>query len=117
VKTRLILKPGQRGTKRLKDQYGDALLCVRFRYDAKKRQRLKTVELVVERTEWSPPAPRYAEEALVPLCITFDDVDSRAQAKAAGARWDPDQKLWFVKYGRIAGTMLEKHIYVDASED
>jgi hypothetical protein len=24
-------------------------------------------------------------------------------------------KLWFVKYGKIAGTPLEKHIYVDAS--
>jgi hypothetical protein len=45
VKTRLILKPGQRGTKRLAEQYGDALLYVRFRYDAESRQRLKTVEL------------------------------------------------------------------------
>jgi hypothetical protein len=33
VKTRLILKPGQPGTKSLAKKYGDALLCVRFRYD------------------------------------------------------------------------------------
>jgi hypothetical protein len=32
-KTRLIL-PGQRGTKRLTDKYGDELVCVRFRYDS-----------------------------------------------------------------------------------
>jgi hypothetical protein len=37
----------------------------------------------------------------------------RQQAKAAGGRWDPRKRLWFVKYGRIAGTQLEKHIQVD----
>ena len=33
------------------EKYGDALVCVRFRYDAKLRQRLKTVELIVESTD------------------------------------------------------------------
>jgi hypothetical protein len=33
MKTRVKLKPGQRGTKKLLDQYGDALVCVRYRYD------------------------------------------------------------------------------------
>jgi hypothetical protein len=27
------LKPGQKGTQRLQKKYGDALLCVRYRYD------------------------------------------------------------------------------------
>jgi hypothetical protein len=30
----LRLKPGQKGTKRLLAQYGDRLICVRYRYDA-----------------------------------------------------------------------------------
>ena len=55
MKTRLILKPGRPGTKSLVKKYGDALLCVRFRYDAESRQRLKTVELIVERAKWTPP--------------------------------------------------------------
>jgi hypothetical protein len=55
MKTRLILKHGQPDTKSLEKKYGDALLCVHFRYDEKLRQRLKTVELVVERTDWTPP--------------------------------------------------------------
>jgi hypothetical protein len=38
---------------------------------------------------------------------------SRLQAKAAGGRWDPKKKLWFVRYGKIAATPLEKHIQVD----
>ena len=114
MKTRLILKPGQRGTKSLAAKYGDALICVRFKYDAALRQRIKTVELIVERTEWTPPEPRYAADSLVPLRIKVDDIQARAQAKAAGGRWNPEKQLWFVKYGKIAGTPLEKHIQVDA---
>lgn len=116
MKTRLILKPGQRGTKGLVKKYGDTLLCIRFRYDAKARQRLKTVALVVERKEWSPPSPRYTMDELVPLRIAVHDMSARKQAKAAGGRWNPEKQLWFAKYGNIAGTALEKHIYVDVSE-
>jgi hypothetical protein len=41
---------------------------------------------------------------------------SRSLAKAAGGKWDPRKRPWSVRYGKIAGTGLEKHIYVDASE-
>ena len=39
----------------------------------------------------------------------------RTQVKAAGGRWNPEKKLWVVKYGNIAGTPLENYIYVDES--
>ena len=68
MKTRLILKPGQRGTKNLVKKYGDALLCVRFRYDAERQQRMKTVELIVERTDWVPPPPRIREPPHSCIC-------------------------------------------------
>lgn len=113
MKTRLILKPGQRGTKNLVKKYGDALLCVRFRYDAERQQRMKTVELIVERTDWVPPPPRYAAASLVHLQIEATDMPMRLKAKQAGGRWDPEKRLWFVQYGKIVGTQLEKHIYVD----
>lgn len=51
MKTRLVLKPGQKGTKRLLEKHGDALLRVPFRYDAESRQRLKTIDLIVDRVE------------------------------------------------------------------
>ena len=41
---RLHLKPGQKGTKQLLAQYGDRLICVRYRYDAQRKKRFKTVE-------------------------------------------------------------------------
>ncbi|MGH9938950.1 MAG: hypothetical protein ACREAM_22150 [Blastocatellia bacterium] len=40
--------PGQKGAKRLLDQYGAKLLCVRYRYDSEKRKRFKTIELIIE---------------------------------------------------------------------
>jgi len=46
--------------------------------------------------------------------IGFADTTSRKIAKAAKGRWDPDQKLWLIKYGRIKGTDLEKRIILDA---
>lgn len=87
---------GQPGTKRLVEKYGDSLVCVRFKYDEKSRQRLKTVELIIERSAWSPPL-RYADDSLVPLRIEAFDMPLRLQAKAAGGRWNPEKKLWFVK--------------------
>jgi len=117
MKTRLILKPGQKGAKRLTDKYGDALVCVRFRYDAESRQRLKTVELIVEKTDWTPPPPRYTADSLVALRIEGYELELRAQAKVAGGRWNPDKQLWFVQYSKIASTQLKKHIQVDEKDN
>jgi hypothetical protein len=54
MKTRLTLKPGQPGTKREVRKYGGLLLAVRFRYDADRRLRFKTVELIEEQKPWVP---------------------------------------------------------------
>jgi len=40
MKTHTSLKPGQKGTKRLMEQYGKALLCVRYRLDTTRGIRL-----------------------------------------------------------------------------
>jgi hypothetical protein len=37
-------------------------------------------------------------------------------AKAMGGKWNPDVKLWYIQYGNIKGTELEKHIILDATE-
>ncbi len=112
--TRLKLKPGQKGTKKLVAEHGDALVCVRYRYDEANRMRVKTIELIVEKTPWTPPARQFADSDLVPVRIGYADSASREKAKTAKGRWDPEQKLWFIRYGRIKGTTLEKHIILDA---
>lgn len=57
MKTRVKLNPGQKGTKRLQEQYGEALVCVRYRYDAARKKQFKTVELIVSERNWTPPPP------------------------------------------------------------
>ncbi len=116
MKTRLTLKPGQKGTKRLTKKYGDALVCVRLRYDEKAGKRFKTVELIEEEADWTPPPPRFAPEALVPLRVAASNMTLRAKVKAVGGRWVPEEQLWYVRYGAIAGGSLEKHIHLDASK-
>lgn len=52
TKTRLTLRPGQKGTKKLVQEYGDKLVAVRYLYDCDKGRRIKTIELVVEDIPW-----------------------------------------------------------------
>ena len=112
--TRLKLKPGQKGTKRLVDQYGDDLVSVRYRYDEESHTRLKTVEIIVERKQWTPPPPLFATDDVVPVRIAFSETANKQLARAADGRWDPEVRLWFIQYGKIKGTPLEKHIVLDA---
>jgi hypothetical protein len=111
---RLKLKPGQKGTKKLLAEHGDALVCVRYRYDEASHTRIKTVELIVEKTSWQPPARKFTDSDIVPVRIGFGEKDLITRAKAVNGRWDPEVKLWFIRYEKIKGTVLEKHIVLDA---
>lgn len=97
-------------------KYGDALVCVRLRYDEKTRKRFKTVELIEEEADWTPPPPQFPSDALVPLRIAASNMALRAKVKEAGGKWVPEEQLWFVKYGSIAGSQLENHIHIDRSK-
>lgn len=112
--TKLKLKPGQKGTKALVKEYGDALICVRYRYDAATRTRLKTVELIVERKVLPEPRRAKADEAPVPVRIAYREAALRKMARALGGEWDPEVRLWYIPHPNIKGTELEKHIVLDA---
>ena len=81
MRTRLHLKPGQKGTKQLLAQYGDRLICVRYRYDPERTKRLKTVELVVGERDWAPRRPPYTDDQIVGVRIAFAEAAVRHQAK------------------------------------
>lgn len=113
MKTRARLKPGQNGTKKYVEQYGDALVCVRYRYDAATRKQCKTIEIIVSESDWTPPPAKYSDSTLVPLKIGIKETEAQEQVRAVGGRWDKGKKLWFVPYGCIAGTKLEMFIAVE----
>jgi len=107
LKTYKHLKPGQSGTKRLAEKYGDALICVRYRYDETRGIKMKTIEIVIE----EKPAPfRFTDGDIAPVKVAFEETDLRDKLRAMRGRWDPVEKLWFVPYRLIRGTELEKRI-------
>jgi hypothetical protein len=110
ARVRLHLKPGQNGTKQLLAQYGDRLICVRYRYDARRRKRLKTVELLVAECDWKPSRSQFAHDALVELRVAFAEVAVRERVKQAGGRWHPRRRVWQLRYDRAVAFGLQSRI-------
>lgn len=109
MRTRLTLTPGQNGTRRLVAEYGERLVCVRYRYDEKTQKRFKTVELVIEESEWIPPG------GIFMIRVHYDELDLRARVKAAGGVWEPALKLWKVDRDTVRRLSLRSRI-VDPEE-
>jgi hypothetical protein len=109
MKAHCHLKPGQKGTKRLVDQYGESLLCVRYRYDEQRGVRIKTVELVVEEKSWHPPF-RFKDDDIVPIAVGCNETDLRERLRKARAKWDPQEKIWLAQYRFIRNTVLDSRI-------
>jgi len=53
--------------------------------------------------------------SLVAIRIEGYETELMAKIKSAGGRWSPEKKLRYVRYGKISGTVLEKHIHIDDS--
>ena len=109
-RVRLHLKPGQKGTKQLVAEYGDRLICVRYRYDPERKKRLKTVELVVAERDWAPRPPRLRPDSVVSLHVPYADVTTRSRVKQAGATWNPDRKVWQLRYDQVVALGVIGHI-------
>lgn len=88
------LHPGQAGTKRLHKRYGEALVCVRYRHDPLKLYRFTTIELLVDA---APLRPRLFDIASFGLHLERGEADLRRAVRAAGGRWDPQDRLWWLQ--------------------
>ena len=108
---RRILKPGQKGTVGLVNQYGDQLICVRYRYDPIRKRRLKTVEFIVEEKYWKPDIYKN----LVPNCrvgirIGYSETEIRQNVKDAGGKWNAVHKVWELPLDTVFEMDLEDRI-------
>lgn len=104
-----VLKPGENGTKQLLKQYGDQLVCVRYRYDRARQKRLKTVELIVDEKEWTPGVNIPAEKT-VSVRISYGETELRERIKREGAYWDADRKLWRLAYRKVLELGLDRRV-------
>ena len=106
----LKLKPGQRGTKKLLAQYGDRLICVRYRYDEEKKKRFKTIELIVEEIDWEPRPRLIRKDTIVGILVGFEEMESQSKAKSTGGRWNRKRRVWEMRYDRMQELGLEERI-------
>ena len=93
------LAVSSRGALTLARQFGETLVCVRHRVDAKGEFRYTTVELLVEK---APIRPR--NEVVVGIRIGPYEHSLQTIVKAAGATWDYKTKLWNMPR-RLAGIL------------
>jgi hypothetical protein len=119
METRLTLRPGQDGAKKLLQRFGKRLIAVRYLYDAAANRRYKTVKLIVEARPWSPRTRRMRRtpDDIVSVRIGYHEAGLRERAKALGGVWRPAQKLWELTWDaarklqivdRVAGTRVAK---------
>lgn len=114
METRLTLRPGQNGTRKLTERFGKRLVRVRYRYDETLRKRYTTVELIVAESDWTPRAraPRATRppEDMVYVRVAYDEEGLRAKLKAIGALWRPRLKLWELPWGVARGLQIEDRV-------
>lgn len=103
METRLSLRPGMPGTKKLVARYGERLLRVRYLYDEARGRRLKTIELVIEEAPSRGRArkPRRNDHDLVGVRIEWHETALRIAVKNAGAIWRPRQRLWEMSWHAV----------------
>ncbi len=110
MRTKLKLNPGQRGTKKLHREYGEQLVCVRYRYDDQRKQRYKTIELIVDTVPWEPKGNGPTPDQVVYLNVDTHDEPLRRRVSQAGGRWNLDRKLWALPYQRVKELGLEGYL-------
>ena len=84
------LQPGEMGTKRFLNKYGDHLVCVRYRIDKQLQKRYTTVELIVD----EKPFIRQKPAVIVMVKIDYHETELRQQVRTLGAKWNPEEKYW-----------------------
>jgi len=115
------MQPGQPGTKRYIRQYGESLICVRYRRDTANASRLTTVELIVDegfyQRETNPiikamyPNPNRN----VYVRVGYEESVLRMQIKTAGGRWVAEKKLCQIRYRDVQKLGLMDRIVDDGT--
>lgn len=109
MEVKATLAPGQNGTKLLLKEYGDQLVCVRYRYDKARQKRLKTVELIIDERDWIPGVT-IPTDKLVGVKIGFGETELRERVKKSGGYWNPEKKSWMLSFHKVLQMGLERRM-------
>lgn len=119
MQIRLTLTPGKRGTQKYVTEYGERLVCVRYRYDASKGKRYKTVELIVDEVDWQPAVASTEpdEQTVVQVKVAWGERQVSRQVKQAGGVWNIRQRVWEIAYGKAKALGLAERIVIPEGRD
>jgi hypothetical protein len=105
-----ILKPGQPGTKKWLEKFGEDLLCVRYRDDKVNHRKLTTVEIIVEQRAWKINPQRIPRNKLMTIQVGYDEKNIQRLVRSAGGKWNRTGQVWQLSYGEILDLGLEQRI-------
>lgn len=101
--------PGKPGAKKWMERYGDRFVCLRYCIDPENKKRVKTVEIIVDESEWKP-TERIPANKIAHLRIEYGEIDVAMLVKNAGGRWNRAGRYWELAYGEARALGLENRI-------
>jgi hypothetical protein len=110
MKIKRKLAPGEAGTKRWIEKFGNNLLCVRYRYDEDSKKKITTVEIAVAETAWIKNPRRIPANKIMHLRINYGEIKLANLVKAAGGKWNKQKKVWELSYSNVVALGLEKRV-------
>ena len=117
MEARTTRRPGQKGTKKLLERFGDRLIFVRYRYDPQRQRRYTTVEIIVDERDWAPRSidgpsamATLHRDSQVAVRIDVGEARLRARVKEAGGKWSPARRVWMLPLCRARALGLQGRI-------
>jgi len=121
MKVQKTILPGNAGSKRFYDEYGDKLVCVRYRNDEQRKRKLTTIELIVEERSHLPvivnQENKFAMNELVGIKIDFKEIQLRQLVKQHGGVWNKVAKYWELSYGQARELKLLDRVINSSLDD
>lgn len=108
-----VLKPGDRGTKRILNTYGKKLICVRYRYLKKNKKRSTTAEIIIDEKPWfycPTEKKQIVKPARILIRVAYEEIELRARMKNLGGHWNPQRKAWEIDLHVVKQLRLEERI-------
>ena len=105
-----ILRPGDPGTKKTVEKFGDRLVCIRYRYDQQKQIRYKTAEIILEEKSWKLNEQRIPANKLLKIRIGKFETTIRALVKSYGGKYDLKTGYYLLPYSTIKKLDLMQRI-------
>ena len=96
--TTKTIQAGKPGTDKWIKKYGNALICVRYKYDLDQRRKIKTVELIVEDEPWVKDKTRIPANKIVGIKVSYGEKEIGILVRKAGGTWNKKKKLWQLPY-------------------